>query len=172
MLVNCVVYRDGKKLSDISIAEISDYLQIADCFIWVALKDADAVELDQMQKEFGLHELAVEDARHGHQRPKIEEYGDSLFAVIQTVENVDGELVLGEVDVFVEKNYVLSIRNMSQQGFLGVRARCERQPHLLKQGSAFVFYALSFNPAIVSENNLLDERETKPSSMRLCREKR
>ncbi len=54
----------------------------------------------------------------------------------------NGELLIGEVDIFVEKNYVLSVRNRSQQGFLGVRARCEHEPHLLKQGSAFVFYAL------------------------------
>jgi magnesium transporter len=142
MLINCVAYQDGKKLGDIPIEDISEYLARPGCFVWVALRDADAAELDQMQAEFALHELAVEDARHGHQRPKIEEYGDSLFAVIHTVEPVDGQLLIGEVDIFVEKNYVLSVRNRSQQGFLGVRARCEHEPHLLVQGSAFVFYAL------------------------------
>jgi magnesium transporter len=95
-----------------------------------------------MSEEFGLHELAVEDAASGHQRPKIEEYGDSLFAVVHTVEMVDGELNVGELDVFVGQNYVLSTRNRSQQGFLGVRARCEREPELLRQGPAFVLYAL------------------------------
>lgn len=108
----------------------------------MALKDPESVELEQMQHEFGLHELAVEDAHHGHQRPKIEEYGDSLFAVVHTVELADGELLVGELDIFVEERYVLSVRNRSRQGFLGVRARCEREPHLLKQGAAFVFYAL------------------------------
>jgi magnesium transporter len=96
----------------------------------------------QMQTEFQLHELAVEDAMHGHQRPKIEEYGDSLFAVVHTIEMRDGELNVGELNIFVEENYVLSARARSEQGFLGVRARCEREPHLLRQGSAFVFYAL------------------------------
>jgi magnesium transporter len=95
-----------------------------------------------MQEEFGLHELAVEDARNGHQRPKIEEYGDSVFAVMHLVELVDGQLQVGEVDVFVGRNYVLSVRNRSTQDFLGVRARCEREPHLLKQGAGFVLYAL------------------------------
>ena len=95
-----------------------------------------------MQTEFGFHELAVEDARHGHQRPKIEEYGDSLFAVLHTIEPTGDELQVGEVDIFVGANYVLSVRNGSQQGFLGVRARCEREPHLLKHGASFVFYAL------------------------------
>ena len=82
MLINCVVYQDGNKLSDIPIEEISDYLQRPDCFVWVALKDAEPAELAQMQEEFNLHELAVEDARNGHQRPKIEEYGDSLLSLI------------------------------------------------------------------------------------------
>jgi magnesium transporter len=142
MLINCVVYQEGKRLRDIPVQEISDFLARPDYFVWVALRDADAAELDQMKGEFGLHELAVEDARHGHQRPKIEEYGDSLFAVLHTVELLDGELLVGELDIFVEKNYVLSVRNRSKQSLLGVRSRCEHEPHLLKQGSAFVFYAL------------------------------
>lgn len=142
MLINCVAYQDGKKLNNIPISEISDYLTRQYCFVWVALKDAEPGELEQLQQEFDLHELAVEDAHTGHQRPKIEEYGDSLFAVMHTVEFVDGELNTGEVDVFVGANYVLSIRNRTREGFLGVRARCEREPHHLAQGSAFVLYAL------------------------------
>lgn len=142
MLINCVVYQEGNKLSDIPIEQISDYVARPDCFVWVALRDAEAAELTQMQQEFGLHELAVEDAMRGHQRPKIEEYGDTLFAVVHTVERVGGELRIGEIDVFAGPNFVLSVRNRSQQGFLGVRARCEREPHLLKQGAGFVLYAL------------------------------
>lgn len=142
MLINCAVYREGRKLGDIPIAAISDYLQQPGCFVWVALLDATEEELTVMQEEFSLHELAVEDARHGHQRPKIEEYGDCIFAVIQMVEMVEGQLEGGELDIFVGPNYVLSVRNRSRQGFLGVRARCEREPHLLRQGAGFVFYAL------------------------------
>ena len=81
MLINCVAYREGKKLADIDVDEISDYLKDADCFVWVALRDATPDELDKMRLEFDLHPLAIEDANHGHQRPKLEEYGDSLFAV-------------------------------------------------------------------------------------------
>ena len=95
-----------------------------------------------MRDEFGLHELAVEDARHGHQRPKIEEYGNSLFAVLQTVEIKEDELHVGEVDIFVGPNYILSVRLHTERGFADVRARCEREPHLLKHGAAYVFYAL------------------------------
>jgi len=142
MLINCVAYQEGRKLADIPVEQISDYVERPECFVWVALRDATPDELGEMRHEFNLHELAVEDAQRGHQRPKIEEYGDSLFAVVKTVEMVDDELVLGEVDIFVGANYVLSVRSNSSQGFLGVRARAEREPHLLRQGSAFVLYAL------------------------------
>lgn len=142
MLINCVVYQDGKKLADIAPENISEFVNRPECFVWVALRDASTEELDDMQEEFGLHELAVEDARHGHQRPKIEEYGNSLFAVLHLIEIADGELNIGEVDIFVAPNYVLSIRSRSEHDFLGVRARCEREPGLLKQGSGFVLYAL------------------------------
>ncbi|MGH8831083.1 MAG: magnesium and cobalt transport protein CorA [Polaromonas sp.] len=145
MLINCVVYQNGTKLADIPVSEISDHIARPDTFVWVAMQDATPAELEEMQHEFGLHELAVEDARHGHQRPKIEEYGASLFSVLHLVESVPDnpkELNVGEVDIFAGGNYVLSVRNRSQKGFLGVRARCEREPELLRHGSGFVLYAL------------------------------
>jgi magnesium transporter len=142
MLVNCVVYQEGRKLADIDKREISNYLARPDCFVWVALKDAADGELEEMREEFGLHELAVEDARHGHQRPKIEEYGDSLFVVLNTIEMNGDELRIGEIDVFVGRNYVLSVRQRSEQTLLGVRARAEREPELLRHGAGYVLYAL------------------------------
>ncbi|MET0855947.1 MAG: magnesium/cobalt transporter CorA [Telluria sp.] len=142
MLINCVAYQEGKKLADIPVEEISEYLAKPGYFVWVSLRDPDPAELALMKDEFCLHELAVEDATRGNQRPKVEEYGDSLFAVLQTVELVGDEMTIGEVDVFVGPNYVLSSRRNATEGFLGVRARAEREPHLLAQGSAFVLYAL------------------------------
>jgi magnesium transporter len=142
MLINCVVYQEGRKLADIDKREISEHLARPGSFVWVALRDATDEELSEMQEEFGLHPLAVEDARHGHQRPKIEEYGDMLFVVLQTVEVMGDELKAGEVDIFVGRNYVLSVRQRSEQGFLGVRARAEREPELLRNGSGYVLYAL------------------------------
>jgi len=142
MLINCVAYQDGQKLADIPVADISDWLVKPECFIWVALRDASLDELHQMQEEFDLHPLAVEDAAHGHQRPKIEEYGDVVFVVMQLLEMHQGDVQVGEVAIFVGHNFVLSVRNGSQQNFLGVRERCEREPELLKQGAGFVSYAL------------------------------
>ena len=142
MLINCVAYQEGKRLCDIPVEAISDYLALPKCFVWVALADPQPEELATMKDEFGLHELAVEDAMRGNQRPKIEEYGDSLFAVVHMVELNGDELVIGELDVFIGPNYVLSARTSATKGFLGVRARAEREPHLLTMGSAFVLYAL------------------------------
>ncbi|HET9403977.1 MAG TPA: magnesium/cobalt transporter CorA [Burkholderiales bacterium] len=142
MLINCAAYQNGKKLGDIRKDEIHEYLNRSGCFVWVALKDGTPEELAELKQQFGLHELAVEDAHHGHQRPKIEEYGDSLFMVLHMIEPVGGELRVGELSLFVASNYVLSVRSRSEQGFASVRARTEREPHLLKHGAAFVFYAL------------------------------
>jgi magnesium transporter len=142
MLVNCVAYQEGRKLADIEQRQVSDYLSRPGCFVWVALRDASDAELEEMREEFGLHPLAVEDARHGHQRPKIEEYGDSLFAVLKTVEVAGDELKVGEIDVFAGRNYVLSVRQGSERGFTDVRSRAEREPDLLKHGSGYVLYAL------------------------------
>ncbi|MGZ5031620.1 MAG: magnesium/cobalt transporter CorA [Usitatibacter sp.] len=145
MLVACVAYQDGKKLADIRKEEISEYVKRPECFVWVAIKDPEPAELEQMRLEFGLHRLAVEDARHGHQRPKIEEYGDSLFAVLQVPELGGEEVHVGEVDIFVGPNYILSVREGTGHGFVEVRERAEREPHLLSHGSGFVLYALMDN---------------------------
>jgi magnesium transporter len=142
MLVSCVAYQDGKKLAEIETQEIHDYLRKPNCFVWVALHDAEPAELDRMRAEFGLHPLAVEDARSGHQRPKIEEYGDSLFVVLHMIEPVEMKYRTGEVAIFAGKNYVLSVRNHADKGFQEVRARCEREPELLRQGAGYVLYAL------------------------------
>ncbi len=142
MLINCVAYRDGKKLADIPVSQIHLFVNEPGCFVWVAIKDPDPGELEAMQKEFGLHDLAVEDAQHGHQRPKIDEYGQSLFIVLHMIESSGEELNVGEVCIFVDSNYVLSVRHRSQQGFVDVRKRCEQEPELLRHGSAYVLYAL------------------------------
>jgi magnesium transporter len=142
MLINCVAYQDGRKIADIAPGEIHDYVGRPECFVWVALLEPEPAELQQMQREFGLHPLAVEDAHHGHQRPKIEEYGDSLFAVLHTVELTDRGMQAGEMDIFVGRNFVLSTRTGTQRGFSDVRARCEREPELLRHGAGYVLYAI------------------------------
>lgn len=165
MIINCVAYENGRKLADIHVDDISDWLQRPDCFVWVALRDPAPEELALMQAEFGLHELAVEDARKGHQRPKIEEYGDMVFVVLHLLEPGEGTVNVGEVAIFVGHNFVLSVRTRSNQGFLGVRERCEREPLLLRHGAGFVLYALMdavvdrYFPLLDAFENELDEIE-------------
>ncbi len=158
MLLNCVAYQNGRRLADIGIEEIRDYVTRPECFVWVGLLDADDAELEVMRQQFDLHPLAVEDASHGHQRPKIEEYDQSLFAALHLIQRAGDELDVGEIDIFVGENYVLSARRGGEFGFQAVRARCEREPELLQRGSGFVLYALM--DAIVDRYfPLLDELE-------------
>jgi len=142
MLVNCVAYENGRKVAEITAAEVHEYISRPGVFVWMAIRDTDNEELRRLQEQFDLHPLAVEDAHHGHQRPKIEEYGESLFCVVHTVEFAGEELRIGEINMFVEPNYILSVRNRSDRGFQEVRARCEREPELLRHGSGYVLYAL------------------------------
>ena len=142
MLINCVAYQDGKRLAEIEPKDIHRYIAMPDCFVWVAMLERDPATLEQMREEFDLHPLAVEDAQYGHQRPKIEEYGESLFAVLHLLEPDNGSLRVGEVNVFAGPNYVLTIRSHAEKGFQDVRTRCEREPELLKFGSGYVLYAL------------------------------
>ena len=142
MLIKCVVYQQGQKLADVPVADISDWLTRPDCVVWVALKDPTPEELTQMQEEFNLHELTVEDLRKGHQRPKLEEYGSVLFITCNLLSEAPQSLSVGDVAICVGPNFVLSVRSRSQQTFLGVRQRCEQEPDLLKRGAGFVAYAL------------------------------
>jgi magnesium transporter len=142
MLISCAAYQEGKKLGDVSLEQIAEYLQKPRCFVWVALEDPSDSELAEMQHAFNLHPLAVEDALLGHQRPKIEEYGDSLFAVLHMVERTDEDFLVGELAIFAGSNYVVSVRSRAKKGFAEVRARCEREPQLLRQGPGYILYAL------------------------------
>ncbi|MCB1575039.1 MAG: magnesium transporter, partial [Xanthomonadales bacterium] len=112
MVANCVAYHvDGKRIGDITLDEISDVLERPDTFVWVGLVEPDEALLEKLQEEFGLHDLAIEDAHNAHQRPKIEAYGDSLFIVAQTAQVVSGGIQFGETHIFVGKRYLVTVRH-------------------------------------------------------------
>lgn len=167
MLIRCVAYRDGKKVAEIPASEIRTYACRPDCFLWVAMRDRDIALLEEMREQFDLHPLAVEDAQQGHQRPKIEEYGDCIFAVLHMVEPSLPDLRVGEVDIFAGPNYVLSVRSGVEKGFDDVRARCESEPELLSHGSCYVLYALMdavvdrYMPILDQLEDQLEELEKK-----------
>lgn len=143
MVMNCVAYQNGARFGTITIEEISTVLAEADTFVWVGLREADKALLLKIQEEFGLHELAIEDALSAHQRPKLEEYGDSLFLVVQTAQLTDDNRVaLGETHFFIGARYLISVRHSSSLGYTEVRERCENMPEQLAKGPGFALYAL------------------------------
>jgi magnesium transporter len=143
MVVNCVAYSaDGRKRRDISIEQISDALAEPDGFVWVGLHEPTAGLLEKLQEEFDLHDLAVEDAHHAHQRPKIEAYGDSLFIAVHTAQLIAGCIQFGETHVFLGPRYLVTVRHGASLSYAPARARCEREPELLALGPSYGLYAV------------------------------
>lgn len=142
MVANCVAYRDGKKIRDITIEEISDFIEQPGTFVWLGLYEPDEALMRKVQEEFGLHDLAVEDAWRAHQRPKLEAYGDTLFVVLHTARMTDGTLDFGETHLFVGSRYVVTVRHGASSAYKDVRARCETEPELLAKGPGYVLYAV------------------------------
>ena len=141
-VVNCAVYRNGAR-ADIGLDQISDALAIDDgSFVWVGLYEPEESLLDKLQEEFGLHDLAIEDAQHAHQRPKIEAYGNSLFLAVHTAQLLDGHVRFGETHAFVGSRYLITVRHGASLSYRHVRARFEREPELLSQGPAFALYGI------------------------------
>jgi len=143
-VVNSVAYAEGRRVGDIAIPDISEALKRPDVFVWVGLHDPSPGLLQEIQKEFGLHDLAVEDAQLAHQRPKLEQYGDSIFVVLRPaiLTSDQQRIELGETHLFVGPRYVVAIRHGDTPGYTAVRARCESTPGLLAKGPGFVLYAV------------------------------
>ncbi len=104
-IVDSVVYRDGKRIRDIAIDAIGEVMQQAGTFVWLGMHEPDDSQLLRIQHVFGLHELAIEDAHHAHQRPKIEAYSNSLFIVLKTGLPKGPGFALYAVLDFVADNY-------------------------------------------------------------------
>jgi magnesium transporter len=141
-VVNCAAYYEGQKVGDVPIDDIDQALKHGDRFVWIGLHEPDEALLGKIQQEFGLHDLAVEDAHNAHQRPKLEEFGASLFVVLRTAQLEDGRIAFGETHIFVGERYVVTIRHGSAPSYAEVRKRCESTPHLLSKGPGFVLYAI------------------------------
>lgn len=142
MIMKCVAYQHGMALGDVTIEDISEALKDPDTFIWLGLREANGELLSKIQEEFGLHELAVEDARSAHQRPKIEEYGDSLFLVLQTAILEEGVVNFGETHVFIGKRFLVTVRHGASMSLNKVRKRCEAMPAQLLKGPSFALYSI------------------------------
>ena len=142
-VVNCAAYDRNGHRRDITLDEISDVLADADGgFVWVGLYEPEERLLDALQDEFGLHDLAVEDAHHAHQRPKVEPYGNSLFIAAHTAQQLDGHVRFGETHVFIGPRYLMTVRHGASLSFASVRQRLEREPDLLAQGPSVALHAV------------------------------
>ena len=164
-IVACSAYAAGRKTGDVAIEDISEVVGRDGQFVWIGLFEPGYRLLEQIRGEFTLHELAVEDALSAHQRPKLEEYGDSLFVVLRTVQLRQDELALGETHIFIGENYVVTVRHGESAAYTPVRARCESTPHHLAKGPGYVLYAVmdfvvdQFFPAVESLEEQLEEIE-------------
>ena len=143
-VVNCAAYSEGRRVANVEIGEVSHVLKQPGQFIWIGLYAPSAELLRQVQLEFGLHDLAIEDAHRAHQRPKLETYGDSLFIVLRTARmNPEKRCIdFGETHFFLGANFIVSVRHGSSLPYSGVRARCESTPQLLRKGPGFALYAV------------------------------
>jgi len=142
MIMKCVAYNHGVSLGDVTIEDISEVLKQPDTFVWLGLHEPDTDLLLKIQEEFGLHELSIEDACSAHQRPKIEEYGDSLFMVLHTAALTRDSVDFGETHIFVGSRFVVTVRHDSPLDHRKIRVRCEAMPLQLAKGPGFVLYSI------------------------------
>jgi magnesium transporter len=142
MVVNCAAYQDGGRVAEVNIDDTEALECCEGRFIWMGLHEPSEDLLRHVQRRFGLHDLAIEDAHNAHQRPKLEVYGGSLFLVLRTAQCAGGKLNFGETHIFAGKGYVVTVRHGPSLSYTDVRARCENAPKLLRLGEGFVLYSL------------------------------
>ncbi|ATD68875.1 magnesium transporter CorA [Luteimonas chenhongjianii] len=140
-VVNCVFYgAHGKR--DVLLDDISEVLASDDGFVWIGLYEPDTDVLAHLQQEFGLHDLAIEDAGKAHQRPKIEAYGDSLFIVANTAQAIEERIAYGETHIFLGARYLVTVRHGASLSYAPARQRLEREPELLALGASAALYVV------------------------------
>jgi magnesium transporter len=170
-VVAAAIYRDGRRVdSPLTVAEAAPR-RLRDqpgTMAWIGLYRPAEAQLLAVAEEFGLHELAVEDAIVAHQRPKLERYGDTLFVVLRAARYLDEveEVEFGEIHVFVGSNFVLTVRHSQAPDLAAVRRRMEGDPDLLRLGPEAVLYAIldgvvdGYAPVVAGLQNDIDEIET------------
>jgi magnesium transporter len=142
MVMKCVAYQNGVSIGDVTIEDISEVLKREHTFVWLGLREANNELLTQIQEEFGLHDLAIEDACAAHQRPKIEEYGESLFMVLHTAHLAGGQVEFGETHFFLGPRFLVTVRHGYSSSHSRIRERCEAMPKQLAKGPGFALYSI------------------------------
>lgn len=167
-IADSAVYVDGKRVDEPrSLTETHESAKERGGVAWIGLYRPTRDKFEAVAGEFGLHELAVEDAIVAHQRPKLERYGETLFVVLKAARYLDGPetVEFGEVHVFLGHDFVVTVRHGEAPDLASVRRRMEREPDLLGQGSEAILYAVmdrivdDYAPVVRGLENDVDEIE-------------
>jgi magnesium transporter len=167
-LIDNGIYVDGvRRSTPASLDETYEQLHEHGGMAWIGLFQPSAEELASVAAEFTLHPLAVEDARKGHQRPKLERYDDTLFTVLRPAWYVDATETVhfGEIHLFVGPRFVVTVRHAARPELVGVRQRMEHASDLLRLGPEAVLYGVldqvvdGYGPVIAGLENDIDEIE-------------
>jgi magnesium transporter len=169
VIVDCAIYEHGvRRKGSVELGEAFKSCHDDDRFVWIGLHEPTEEEFDSVRREFELHELAVEDAIHAHQRPKLEVYGDTIFVVLKTARYVDSEEVVdfGEILIFTGEGFVVTVRHGEATSLHDVREAVERDSERLKRGPGAVLHAIvdrvvdDYEPAIEGLRVDIEEVET------------
>jgi magnesium transporter len=144
MIVDCAVYEAGRRRpGELPILHACEASRQDNAFVWIGLYEPTEEEFEAVRREFDLHELAVEDAIHAHQRPKLEVYGETLFAVLKPARyhEPDSSVELGEILIFIGDGFIITVRH-GEAALHDVRLRTEQRPDLLECGPGAALYAI------------------------------
>jgi magnesium transporter len=168
VIVDYAIYRDGERTAEPSqLTHMDAACRHGGGIAWVGLYRPTQEEFDAVAQEFGLHELAVEDAVHAHQRPKLERYGETLFCVLRPARYVDETetVEFGEVHVFAGPHFVITVRHSEAPDLAAVRRALETRPDLLRRGPVAILHAImdrvvdDYAPVVAGVENDIDEIE-------------
>ncbi len=141
-VIAAAAYAGGHKVCDIPIEASGAWAAKPDHFVWIGIHAPNEAELRALQAQFHLHDLAIEDALHAHQRPKLEQYGDTTFLVLRTAFLENGHSQLGETEIFVGRGYIISVRHGASASYARVRQCAEAAPQRLAHGEDYALYAI------------------------------
>jgi magnesium transporter len=168
VIVDCAIYDDGvRRDGKVELKNAYQERHEPGRFVWIGLYEPTEEEFDSLRREFRLHPLAVEDAIHAHQRPKLEVYDEMVFLVLKTARYVDPTEVieLGEVLVFLGDDFLITVRHGEASSLAAVRERLDAEPKRLKHGPSSALHAVidqivdDYQPAIDGLETDIDEVE-------------
>nr|WP_295888963.1 magnesium/cobalt transporter CorA [uncultured Devosia sp.] len=166
-VVAASVYAGGQRLADIGIDGAGEWRKRPGHVVWIGLLEPSTDLLARVQREFGLHDLAIEDAAQPHQRPKLEQYGDCVFIVARTAHMLEGRISFGETHIFIGRGYIVSVRHGASTSYAPVRQRAESCPSVLSHGEDYILYALldfivdNYMPVLETMNTEVEAIEDK-----------